>query len=70
MVLPLENAMKYPDEMLGFTGVLFVGMTVVTCIYAATGFFGYLAYGSHVKASITLSLTNSVYVFAPCISIK
>lgn len=37
MVLPMENKMKEPTDMLGYNGVLSVSMTVVSCIYATTG---------------------------------
>lgn len=61
IVLPLENNMKTPDAFGGYTGVLTTGMTIVTALYTAVGFYGYLKYGNVVKASITLNLdSNSV----------
>ena len=56
MVLPLENQMKTPKDMRGWTGVLNITMTMVTCLYIAVGFFGYLKYGENVMGSITLNL--------------
>ncbi|KRX98813.1 putative amino acid permease F59B2.2, partial [Trichinella pseudospiralis] len=54
VILPLENKMKNPKDMLGWNGVLSVSMSIVTCVYAATGFFGYATFGNEVKGSITL----------------
>ncbi|EYC00565.1 hypothetical protein Y032_0114g418 [Ancylostoma ceylanicum] len=59
MVLPLENKMKHPKDMGGLTGVLVTGVSLVTLIYAGTGFYGYITYGDSVEASITLNLSNS-----------
>ena len=58
MVLPLENKMKTPTDMRGWNGVLNTGMTMVTCLYIAVGFFGYLKYGEDVLGSITLNLPS------------
>ena len=58
-VLPLENKMKYPHHFAGTFGVLNTAMFLVVILYAATGFFGYLRYGSKVLGSITLNLPPS-----------
>ncbi|VDO64235.1 unnamed protein product [Heligmosomoides polygyrus] len=63
-VLPLENKMKHPSEMGGLTGVLSTGVSLVTLIYAACGFYGYIAYGDDVQASITLNLSNTPLNFS------
>lgn len=42
--------------MRGWNGVLNTSMTIVTCLYIAVGFFGYLKYGEDVLGSITLNL--------------
>ena len=55
-VLPIENQMKRPKEMLGFCGVLNTSMTIVAAMYVAMGFFGYLKYGESISACITLNL--------------
>ncbi|CAD5211190.1 unnamed protein product [Bursaphelenchus okinawaensis] len=60
MVLPMENKLKRPENMIGSFGVLSVGMSIVTCVYAACGFFGYAVYGEHVAGSITLNLPTTV----------
>ena len=54
--MPLENNMKTPQHFIGCPGVLNIGMSVVVTLYTAVGFFGYLKYGSHTKAAITLNL--------------
>ena len=60
IVLPLENRMKDPRGMPGWTGVLNTGMVLVACLYIAVGFYGYLKYGDAVSGanagSITLNL--------------
>jgi len=56
IVLPLENSMKNPQDMKGWNGVLNTSMTIVSCLYIAVGFFGYLKYGEAVLGSITLNL--------------
>ena len=56
VILPLENQMKTPRDMRGWNGVLNTSMTIVTCLYIAVGFFGYLKYGDAVQGSITLNL--------------
>ncbi|EPB70963.1 transmembrane amino acid transporter protein [Ancylostoma ceylanicum] len=58
LVLPLENKMKHPTEMRGWTGVLSTGISLVTIVYAACGFFGYITYGKNVKESITLNMDD------------
>ena len=56
VVLPLENQMKTPADMKGWNGVLNTSMVLVSCLYIAVGFFGYLKYGQTVTGSITLNL--------------
>ncbi|XP_044743205.1 proton-coupled amino acid transporter-like protein pathetic isoform X2 [Chrysoperla carnea] len=57
VVLPLENNMANPEAFGGWNGVLNTGMMIVTCLYTAVGFFGYLKYGDKVKiGSLTLIL--------------
>lgn len=58
LVLPLENKMKSPQNFQGYTGVLHTGLYICIVMYAAVGFYGYLAYGDDVQGSITLSLPN------------
>ena len=48
--------MRTPRDMRGWNGVLNTSMTIVTCLYIAVGFFGYLKYGEDVQGSITLNL--------------
>jgi len=56
VVLPLENQMRTPSDMKGWNGVLNTSMVIVSCLYIAVGFFGYLKYGDAVGGSITLNL--------------
>jgi len=56
VVLPLENQMKTSADMKGWNGVLNTSMVIVSCLYIAVGFFGYLKYGDTVTGSITLNL--------------
>jgi len=48
--------MKTPADMKGWNGVLNTSMVMVSCLYIAVGFFGYLKYGENVTGSITLNL--------------
>merc|ERR1711892_29092 len=56
VVLPIENQMSKPKDMLGWNGVLNTSMVTIAGLYIATGFFGYLKYGGETAASITLNL--------------
>ena len=56
LILPLQNDMNRPQDFGGFTGVLNTGMMIVTLLYFAMGFYGYLKYGDDIKGSITLNL--------------
>ena len=58
VVLPIENQMKTPEDMRGWNGVLNMNMAMVTSLYMAVGFFGYLKYGEDVLGSITLNLPS------------
>jgi len=58
-ILPLENKMTKPKEMLGWNGVLWTGMVLTTCIYSATGFFGYAKYGDDVAETVTKNMPNT-----------
>ncbi|VDO37794.1 unnamed protein product [Haemonchus placei] len=58
-VLPLENKLKHPQDMLGWTGVLTTGMSLVTIIYSYCGFYGYITFGNAVQGSVTLNLPDS-----------
>ena len=44
--------------MVGPVGVLSTGMNLVSVLYAACGFYGYITYGNKVKGSIALNLPN------------
>ncbi|CAJ0567102.1 unnamed protein product, partial [Mesorhabditis spiculigera] len=63
VVLPLANKMKEPKEMSGHRGVLSLGCSVVTILYALVGFFGYLKYGDAVRGSVTLNLPDTTFYF-------
>ncbi|XP_053681621.1 proton-coupled amino acid transporter-like protein CG1139 [Sabethes cyaneus] len=58
VVLPLEANMKTPKDFCRWNGVLNTGMTIVTCLYSAVGFYGYLKYGDEAQGSVTLNLPN------------
>ncbi|VDM49048.1 unnamed protein product [Toxocara canis] len=60
MVLPLENKLKHSEDMVGATGVLTTGMSLVTIVYAASGFFGYITFGETVRGSIALNLPDTL----------
>ncbi|RWS05303.1 proton-coupled amino acid transporter 1-like isoform X1, partial [Dinothrombium tinctorium] len=56
LVIPLQKDMKQPEAFGGLCGVLNTGMTMLSCLFIAMGFFGFLKFGDDVKASITLNL--------------
>ena len=60
LVLPLENKMRNPKGMRGWSGVLNAAMVFVACLYVAVGFYGYLQFGDDVanKGSVTLNLPS------------
>ncbi|KAI1732537.1 transmembrane amino acid transporter protein [Ditylenchus destructor] len=60
MVLPMENGLQEPKKMVGIFGVLSVGMSIVTTVYAGTGLLGYVTYGQKINGSITLSLPQQL----------
>lgn len=63
VVIALENNMKTPKSFGSRFGVLNVGMTVITLLYAVFGFLGYLKYGAESDESITLNLPKpALYV--------
>lgn len=56
LVLPLQNAMKKPEDFAKPFGVLNIGMIFVTGIYVVVGLVGYWKYGNDVEGSLTLNL--------------
>jgi len=50
--------MKTPASFGGATGVLNIGMTIITIMYVGMGFFGYVKYGEYSAGSVTLNLPN------------
>lgn len=56
VVMPLENQMKTPQNLVGFCGVLNRGMSGVTLVYILLGFLGYLHFGEQTADVITLNL--------------
>uniref|UniRef100_A0A6P7FD20 Proton-coupled amino acid transporter-like protein CG1139 n=1 Tax=Diabrotica virgifera virgifera TaxID=50390 RepID=A0A6P7FD20_DIAVI len=60
VIMPLENEMKTPQNFGSPFGVLNKGMVVITILYTSMGFFGYIAYGSSVQGSISLSIGDDI----------
>jgi len=56
VVLPIENQMRSPKDMLGWNGVLSTSMSLVVALYVGMGFYGYLKYGEDIAGSISLNL--------------
>jgi len=58
-MLPLENKLRNPMEMTQRCGVLPTAMGIVSAIFIAIGFFGYVAYGDDVQGTITLNMPKT-----------
>ena len=58
MILPMENRMSDPVTMTSRFGVINISITLVTIVYVALAFFGYLRFGDNAQGSITLNLPN------------
>ncbi|KAI8420460.1 hypothetical protein MSG28_008948 [Choristoneura fumiferana] len=56
VIMPLENSMKTPRNLLGTCGVLNRGMFSITFVYLLFGVLGYMKYGSAVHTVITTNL--------------
>jgi len=56
VVLPIENQMRAPKDMLGWNGVLSTSMSLVVALYVGMGFYGYLKFGEDIAGSISLNL--------------
>jgi proton-coupled amino acid transporter len=50
--------MKDPESYDGITGILNIGIIIVTILYFLIGFFGYMRFGDDALGSITLNLPN------------
>lgn len=62
-VMPVENSMKKPEQLLGCSGVLNFTYAIVILLHGVIGFLGYVRYGDAAEASITLNLPkDSLYV--------
>lgn len=57
--MPVENAMKKPQQFLGCPGVLNTSMTVTIILYALVGILGYARYRGEIRGSITLNLPTT-----------
>lgn len=58
LVLPLQNAMREPHKFSNITGVLNIGMSIVTLIFISFGMIGYWKYGEQTMGSLTLNLNS------------
>ncbi|KAL3089213.1 hypothetical protein niasHT_021157 [Heterodera trifolii] len=67
LVLPLENKIKKPSQMLGPFGVLSIGIAISTIVYAIVGFLGYSAYGEEIQSTVLehLECVNDKKKLAP-----
>lgn len=48
--------MKYPQDFLGYCGVLNISTVIIVIPYVIVGFMGYWKFGDFTKSSITLNL--------------
>ena len=59
LVLPIKKDMAEPSALGGKIGVLNTSMTVVSALYTAIGFFGFLKYGDSVSGNVAINLDPS-----------
>lgn len=59
IILPIKKDMSEPDALGGKVGVLNTSMTIVSALYTAVGFFGYLKFGDFVQSNIALNLDRT-----------
>nr|XP_018899392.1 PREDICTED: proton-coupled amino acid transporter-like protein CG1139 isoform X1 [Bemisia tabaci] len=62
MVVSLKNRMRRPASFGSPLGVLNVAMVPNVVLYVVMGLFGYLAYGTQTKSSITLNLSQTGFI--------
>ncbi|KAJ1529725.1 hypothetical protein ONE63_006478 [Megalurothrips usitatus] len=58
-VMPIENTMRNPRKMVGWTGVMTLAMTCIVVLFAGVGFVGYLHFGDRTSGNIALSLPDA-----------
>ncbi|XP_026317007.1 proton-coupled amino acid transporter-like protein CG1139 isoform X2 [Hyposmocoma kahamanoa] len=58
VVLALEYNMENPKQFVGICGLFNIGIAVILLLYLIVGLFGYIKYGSAIKASLTLNLPH------------
>ncbi|XP_074650093.1 neutral amino acid uniporter 4-like isoform X2 [Tubulanus polymorphus] len=63
LVLPIENEMKNPEDFGGKTGVMNTAMCVVSLLYTACGFYGYMKFGPNCLGSLTLNMPTDFWLY-------
>jgi len=58
LVLPLRSKMRNQEDYMGCNGVLLTSMYLVLILYECLGFYGYLRFGAHVHATISVDLPH------------
>jgi proton-coupled amino acid transporter len=56
VILPIENSMLYPHDMLGLSGVLSKSMAIISILSCTFGGLGFLKYGNDIHGTIIHSL--------------
>ncbi|CAL1526827.1 unnamed protein product [Lymnaea stagnalis] len=64
LMTPLRSKMKNQADFDGWTGVMNLGMVIVTAVYTAVGFYGYLKFGEDVESTITLNLPQNQWLYS------
>lgn len=54
--MPIENTMRDPRKMGGWTGLMTLAMSCIVFLFACMGFLGYLRFGDETAANIALNL--------------
>lgn len=58
IVMPVENSMKKPQQLLGKPFILALAFILLAVFYSISGFFGFARFGFNVEGSITLNLPD------------
>ncbi|KAH9488160.1 hypothetical protein Btru_064906 [Bulinus truncatus] len=63
LTIPIRSKMQNMYDFGGWNGLLSLGMVIITAIYSAIGFYGYLRFGADTATTITLNLPQKNWLY-------